>query len=100
MLTNYHMHPCPSFIRPVGKTRTELWSGLWTALDRPFFMGIIFLFLFFFCFVFFFWGGGGGRGGGSGLDRTISPNRESTYYAFKVCNRKTKNYHFCPFVML
>ena len=60
MLTNYHMHPCPSFIRPVGKTRTELWSGLWTALDRPFFMGIIFLFLFFFCFVFF-WGGGGAR---------------------------------------
>ena len=99
MLTNYHMHPCPSFIRPVGKTRTELWSGLWTALDRPFFMGIIFLFLFFFCFVFF-WGGGGGRGGGSGLDRTSSPNRESTYYAFIVCNRQTKNYHFCPFVML
>lgn len=86
MLTNYHMHPCPSFIRPVGKTRTELWSGLWTALDRPFFMGIIFLFLFFFCFVFF-GGGRGGRGGGSGLDRTSSPNRESTYYAFIVCNR-------------
>ena len=66
MLTNYHMHPCPSFIRPVGKTRTELWSGLWTALDRPFFMGIIFLFLFFFCFVFF-WGGGGGGGGGEAV---------------------------------
>ena len=83
MLTNYHMHPCPSFIRPVGKTRTELWSGLWTGLDRPFFTGIIFLFLFLLCFVFF----GGGRGGGSGLDRTSSPNRESTYYAFIVCNR-------------
>ena len=69
MLTNYHMHPCPSFIRPVGKTRTELWSGLWTALDRPFFMGIIFLFLFFFCFVFF-WGGGVGGGEEAVLDWT------------------------------
>ena len=73
MLTNYHMHPCPSFIRPVGKTRTELWCGLWTGLDRAFVLS------------FFF--GGGGRGGGSGLDRTSSPNRESTYYAFIVCNR-------------
>ena len=62
MLTNYHMHPCPSFIRPVGKTRTELWSGLWTGLDRPFFYGDnFFLFLFLFCFVFF-WGGGGEEG--------------------------------------
>ena len=62
MLTNYHMHPCPSFIRPVGKTRTELWSGLWTGLDRPFFTGIIFLFLFLLCFVFFGGGGGGEEG--------------------------------------
>ena len=86
MLTNYHMHPCPSFIRPVGKTRTELWCGLWTGLDRPFFMGIIFFVFVFLLFCLFF-GGGGGRGGGSGLDRTSSPNRESTYYAFIVCNR-------------
>ena len=59
MLTNYHMHPCPSFIRPVGKTRTELWSGLWTGLDRPFFYGDNF-FVFVFVFVLFclFWGGG------------------------------------------
>ena len=53
------MHPCPSFIRPVGKTRTELSSGLWTGLDRPFFYGDnFFLFLFLFCFVFFLGGGG------------------------------------------
>ena len=99
MLTNYHMHPCPSFIRPVGKTRTELWSGLWTGLDRPFFYGDNF-FVFVFVLFCLFREGGGGRGGGSGLDRTSSPNRESTYYAFIVCNRQTKNYHFCPFVML
>ena len=49
MLTNYHMHPCPSFIRPVGKTRTELWCGLWTGLDRA--------------FVLSFFGGGGGEEG-------------------------------------
>ena len=61
MLTNYHMHPCPSFIRPVGKTRTELWCGLWTGLDRPFFMGIIF-FVFVFLLFCLFWGGGGEEG--------------------------------------
>ena len=62
MLTNYHMHPCPSFIRPVAKTRTELWCGLWTGLDRPFFMGIIFFVFVFLLFCLFF-GGGGGEGG-------------------------------------
>ena len=62
MLTNYHMHPCPSFIRPVGKTRTELWSGLWTGLDRPFFYGDNFFFFVFF-FVLSFSGGGGGEEG-------------------------------------
>ena len=61
MLTNYHMHPCPSFIRPVGKTRTELWCGLWTGLDRPFFMGIIF-FVFVFLLFCLFLGGGGEEG--------------------------------------
>lgn len=62
MLTNYHMHPCPSFIRPVGKTRTELWCGLWTGLDRPFFMGIIFFVFVFLLFCLFFGGGGGEEG--------------------------------------
>ena len=66
MLTNYHMHPCPSFIRPVGKTRTELWSGLWTGLDRPFFYGDNF---FVFVFVLFcLFGEGGGRGEEGVLD--------------------------------
>ena len=64
MLTNYHMHPCPSFIRPVGKTRTELWSGLWTGLDRPFFYGDNF---FVFVFVLFCLFGEGGRGGEEGV---------------------------------
>ena len=65
MLTNYHMHPCPSFIRPVGKTRTELWSGLWTGLDRPFFYGDNF---FVFVFVLFcLFGEGGGGGGEEGV---------------------------------
>ena len=54
------MHPCPSFIRPVGKTRTELWSGLWTGLDRPFFYGDNFFVFVFVLFCLF----GEGRGGG------------------------------------
>ena len=56
------MHPCPSFIRPVGKTRTELWSGLWTGLDRPFFYGDNFFFFVFFLFCLFREGGGGEEG--------------------------------------
>ena len=64
MLTNYHMHPCPSFIRPVGKTRTELWSGLWTGLDRPFFYGDNFFVFVSVLFCLFGEGGGGGGGGG------------------------------------
>ena len=63
MLTNYHMNPCPSFIRPVGKTRTELWSGLWTGLDRPFFYGDNFFVFVFALFCLFFGGGGGARRG-------------------------------------
>ena len=51
------MHPCPGFIRPVGKTRAELWSGLWTGLDRPFFYGDNF-FVFVFVLFCLFWGGG------------------------------------------
>ena len=62
MLTNYHMHPCPSFIRPVGKTRTELWSGLWTGLDRPFFYGDNFFVFVFVLFCLFGEGGGGEEG--------------------------------------
>ena len=63
MLTNYHMHPCPSFIRPVGKTRTELWSGLWTGLDRPFFYGDNFFVFVFVLFCLFGEGGGGSEEG-------------------------------------
>ena len=76
------MHPSPSFIRPVGKTRTELWSGLWTGLNRPFFFYGSNFFVFVFVLFFLFWGGGGEGGCSgldSGLDRTSSPNRESTY---------------------
>ena len=62
MLTNYHMHPCPSFIRPVGKTRTELWSGLWTGLDRPFFYGDNFFVFVFVLFCLFGEGGGSEEG--------------------------------------
>ena len=56
------MHPCPSFIRPVGKTRTELWSELWTGLDRPFFYGDNF-FVFVFVLFCLFWRGAGGEEG-------------------------------------
>ena len=66
MLTNYHMHPCPSFIRPVGKTRTELWSGLWTGLDRPFFYGDNFFVFVFVLFCLF-----GERGGGGGEEGVL-----------------------------
>ena len=68
MLTNYHMHPCPSFIRPVRKTRTELWCGLWTGLDRPFFMGIIVFVFVFLLFCLFLGGGGARRGFWTGQD--------------------------------
>ena len=57
------MHPCPSFIRPVGKTRTELWSGLWTGLDRPFFYGDNFFVFVFVLFCLFLGGGAGGEEG-------------------------------------
>ena len=73
MLTNYHMHPCPSFIRPVGKTRTELWSGLWTGLDRPFFYGDNFFVFVFALFCLFF---GGGGGGGQGLKKRRPKKKE------------------------